>query len=92
MKISFTPLGDRVAIERTEVATKTAAGLELPSSSEREKPQEGIIVAVGKGAKGEEMTVKVGDEVIFHKYAGSDMNYKGKPYLIMREGDIFGIN
>lgn len=91
MKITFKPLGDRVLIQPIEVATKTASGLEIPSSVERERPQEGVVVAVGKGAKGEEMTVEVGDTVLYSKFAGSDVKLNGDDFLITRESDIFGI-
>lgn len=90
MKITFKPLGDRVLIERIEAAAKSAAGLLLPTS-ERDLPQEGVVLAVGKGSKGEKMTVKLGDKVIFSKFAGSDVKLNGSKYIIMREGDIFGI-
>lgn len=91
MKISFKPLGDRVLISPIKAAEKSASGLVIPSSVEREKPQEGIVAAVGKGTNGEKMTVKVGDTVLHSKFAGSDMKSDGNDYLIMREGDIFGI-
>ena len=90
-KIPFKPLGDRALISPIAATTKSESGLEMISSTERERPQEGVVVAVGKGAKGEEMTVKVGDTVLYSKYAGSDVKLDGEDYLIMRESDIFGI-
>ena len=91
MKVTFKPLGDRALIRPIAAATKTASGLEIPTSIERERPQEGEVVAVGNGNKGEEMTVKVGDAVLYSKFAGSDVKLDGEDFLILRETDIFGI-
>ena len=91
MKITFKPLGDRVLISPIEVAAQSASGLAIPDSVEREVPQEGIVVAIGKGAKGEKMTVEVGETVLYSKFAGSDVKLNGDSYMIMREGDVFGI-
>ena len=89
-KLSIKPLSDRVVIQALEAETKTASGLYIPDSA-KEKPQQGIIVAVGKGTKDEPMTVKVGDTVLYGKYAGTELKLDGKDYLIMRESDIFAI-
>ena len=89
-KLSIKPLSDRVVIEALEAETKTASGLYIPDSA-KEKPQQGTVVAVGKGTKDEPMTVKVGDTVLYGKYAGTELKLEGSDYLIMRESDIFAI-
>jgi chaperonin GroES len=89
-KLSIKPLSDRVVIEALEAETKTASGLYIPDSA-KEKPQQGKVVAVGKGTKDEPMTVKVGDTVLYGKYAGTELKLDGNDYLIMRESDIFAI-
>jgi chaperonin GroES len=89
-KVSIKPLADRVLIEPTEAETTTASGIIIPDSA-KEKPQKGTVVAVGKGTKDEPTTVKVGDSVLYGKYAGTELSVEGKDYLIMRESDIFAI-
>ncbi|MBB5149179.1 MULTISPECIES: co-chaperone GroES [Ureibacillus] len=89
------PLGDRVIIELVEVEEKTASGLVLPDSA-KEKPQEGKVVAVGSGRVLDNGTrvepeVKEGDVIIFSKYAGTEVKYEGKEYLILRESDILAV-
>jgi chaperonin GroES len=88
MKIQ--PLADRVLIEPAEAEQKTASGIIIPDTA-KEKPQSGKVVAVGKGTKDHEMTVKVGDQVLYGKYSGTELNYEGKTYMIMKEGDIYAI-
>jgi chaperonin GroES len=83
-------LADRVLIEPSESETKTASGIIIPDSA-KEKPQKGTVIAVGKGTKDEPMTVKVGDVVLYGKYAGTELNLEGKTYLMMRENDILAI-
>ena len=89
-KISIKPLADRVLIEPLAAETKTASGIIIPDSA-KEKPQEGTVVAVGNGTKDEPMTVKVGNTVLYGKYAGTELKLNGTDYLIMRESDIFAI-
>ena len=89
-KISIKPLSDRVVVEPLEAETKTASGLYIPDSA-KEKPQQGKVLAVGKGTKDEPTTVKVGDTVLYGKYSGTELKLDGKDYLIMRESDIFAI-
>ena len=89
-KISIKPLADRVVIEPLAAETKTASGIYIPDSA-KEKPQQGKVVAVGKGTKDEPTTVKVGDKVLYGKYAGTELKLEGGDYLIMRESDIFAI-
>jgi len=90
MALKIQPLSDRVLVQPQEAETKTASGLYIPDSA-KEKPQQGKIVAVGKGKKDHDMTVKVGDIVLYGKYSGSELKYEGKDYLIMREEDILAI-
>lgn len=89
-KISIKPLSDRVVVEPLAAETKTASGLYIPDSA-KEKPQQGTVLAVGKGTKDEPTTVKVGDTVLYGKYAGTELKLDGNDYLIMRESDIFAI-
>ena len=89
-KISIRPLDDRVVVEPMAAEETTAGGIVLPDAAQ-EKPQRGTIVAAGNGKPEEPMTVKVGDNVLYGKYAGTEFKYEGKDYLIMRESDIFAI-
>lgn len=84
------PINDRVVIEPVKAEAKTAGGLILPDGS-KEKPLQGKVIAVGPGKDDNKMTVKKGDTVLFGKYAGQELEYKGKDYLIMREDDILVI-
>ena len=84
------PLADRVVIEPQEAQTKTASGLFIPDTA-KEKPQQGKIVAVGPGKKDEPMEVKVGDEVLYGKYAGTEVTVDDKKYLIVKQSDILAI-
>ena len=88
------PLADRVIVKPKEAEEKTAGGIILPDTA-KEKPIEGTIVAVGSGkyedGKLVELTVKVGDTVLYGKYGGTEINVEGEEYLIMRENDIYGI-
>ena len=88
--LNIKPLADRVVVEPAPAENKTASGIIIPDTA-KEKPQEGIIVAVGPGKKEEPVTVKVGDKVLYGKYAGTELKLNGKDYLIMRESDIFAI-
>lgn len=90
MSIHIKPLHDRVVVKAAEAETKTASGIFIPDTA-KEKPQRGEIVAVGEGKKDEPMTVKVGDVVLYGKYAGTEINIEGTEYLIMRESDIYAI-
>jgi len=90
MSVNVKPLADRVLIEPAAAEEKTAGGIIIPDTA-KEKPQKGKIVAVGNGKPDEPMTVKAGDNVLYGKYAGTEINIEGKDYLIMRESDIFAI-
>lgn len=84
------PLADRVVVEPKEAETKTASGLYIPDTA-KEKPQQGTVVAVGPGTKDVEMEVKVGDAVLYGKYAGTEVTFEDKKYLIMKQSDILAI-
>jgi chaperonin GroES len=84
------PLADRVLIEAKEAETKTASGLIIPDTA-KEKPQQGKVIAVGNGKKDEPMELSVGDEVLYGKYAGTEITVDGKKYLIMRQSDVVAI-
>lgn len=90
MALNIQPLADRVLVEPKAAETKTASGIIIPDTA-KEKPQQGIIVAIGKGKKKEPLTVKVGDTVLYGKYSGTELKLDGKDYLIMREDDIYAI-
>lgn len=88
------PLGERVLVEPIAKEETTASGIVLPDTA-KEKPQEGKVVAVGSGAVKDgvrvALEVKAGDRVLFSKYAGTEIKYEGKEYLIMKESDIHAI-
>lgn len=89
------PLYDRILVKRLETVEKTKGGIIIPDSA-KEKPQEGEIMALGKGKLLEDgsirpLDVKVGDKVLFSKYGGTDINIEGEDYLILREEDILAI-
>lgn len=84
------PLADRVVVEPKEAETKTASGLYIPDTA-KEKPQQGTVIAVGPGIKDVEMEVKVGDVVLYGKYAGTEVSFEDKKYLIMKQSDILAI-
>ncbi|WP_298237867.1 co-chaperone GroES [uncultured Algibacter sp.] len=90
MALNIKPLADRVLIEPAAAETKTASGIIIPDNA-KEKPQKGTVVAAGKGTKDEPITVKVGDTVLYGKYAGTELKLEGNDYLIMRESDILAI-
>jgi len=89
-KLNIKPLADRVLIEPTAAETTTASGIIIPDSA-KEKPQKGTVVAIGTGTKEEKLTVKIGDTVLYGKYAGTELSVDGNDYLIMKESDIFAI-
>lgn len=90
MALSIRPLADRVIIEAAAAEQKTASGIIIPDTAQ-EKPQRGIIVAVGPGTKDEPLSVKVGDTVMYGKYSGTEFTFEGTDYLIMKEADIYAI-
>ncbi len=88
--MNIQPLADRVLIQPAEAEQKTASGIIIPDTA-KEKPQRGTVVAVGKGTKDHEMTVKVGDQVLYGKYSGTEIAIEGTTYMIMKESDIYAI-
>ena len=88
--MSIKPLADRVLIEPAPAETKTVGGIIIPDTA-KEKPLQGTIVAVGKGTKDEEMVLKEGDTVLYGKYAGTELEFEGKKYLIMRQSDVVAV-
>lgn len=88
--VKIKPLADRVLVEAAAAEEKTASGIIIPDTA-KEKPMKGKVIAVGTGKKDEPMSVKVGDEVLYGKYAGTEIQVDGKEYLIMRESDIFAV-
>ena len=90
MALNIKPLADRVLVEPAAAETKTASGLIIPDNA-KEKPQKGTVVAIGTGTKDEPLTVKIGDTVLYGKYAGTELKLEGTDYLMMRESDILAI-
>jgi len=93
--MKFRPLHDRVVVKRLEQEEKTAGGIIIPDTA-KEKPQQGEIVAVGAGARGEDgkvvaLDVKPGDRVLFGKWSGTEVKIDGEDLLIMKESDIIGV-
>ena len=88
--LNIRPLADRVIIEPAAAETTTTSGIIIPDTAQ-EKPQKGIVVAVGPGKKDEPMSVSVGDVVLYGKYSGTEFKYESGDYLIMREADIMAI-
>ena len=88
--MSIKPLADRVLIEPAPAETKTVGGIIIPDTA-KEKPLQGTIVAVGKGTKDEEMVLKEGDTVLYGKYTGTELEFEGKKYLIMRQSDVVAV-
>ena len=90
INIMIRPLADRVLIEPKEAETKTASGIYIPDTA-KEKPQQGKVIATGPGKKDEPMEVKVGEEVLYGKYAGTEVTVGDKKYLIVKQSDILAI-
>lgn len=88
--MNIQPLADRVLVLPAEAEQKTASGIIIPDTA-KEKPQKGKVVAVGNGTKDHQMTVKVGDTVLYGKYSGTEIDVDGTKYLIMKENDIFAV-
>ena len=93
--MTFRPLHDRVVVKRLEGEEKTKGGIIIPDSA-KEKPQEGKIIAVGPGARDESgklvpLDIKVGDNILFGKWSGSEVKIDGEDLLIMKESDIMGV-
>ncbi len=90
MNFGIKPLGARVVIKRVEAEEKTKSGIVLPGQA-KEQPQMAEVVAVGPGTEDEKMELKVGDKVVFSKYAGTEIKYDGEEYTIMKQEDILAV-
>jgi chaperonin GroES len=95
MKGSIRPLGDRILVKRIEDEEKTKGGIIIPDTA-KEKPQEGRVIAVGRGKMTEDgkvipLDLKAGDKILFGKYAGSEVKIDGEEHLILREDDVLGV-
>lgn len=88
-KVNFIPNEDRILVEVAATEEKTASGIIIPDTA-KEKPQEGIVVAVGTGTEEKPVTVKIGDKILYGKYSGTEIALGGTDYLIMRNSDVFG--
>jgi chaperonin GroES len=93
--MTFRPLHDRVLVRRIEAQEKTAGGIIIPDTA-KEKPQEGEVVSVGSGARGDDgkvtpLDVKAGDKILFGKWSGSEVKLDGEDLIIMKESDVLGI-
>lgn len=88
--MNIKPLADRVLIEPVAAEEVTVGGIIIPDSA-KEKPLKGTVVAAGAGTKDEEMLLKEGDTVLYGKYAGTEIEFEGKKYLIMRQSDVLAI-
>jgi len=93
--MAFRPLGDRVLVKRVDEESKTKGGIIIPDTA-KEKPQEGKVVAVGTGTRGDDgkitpLDVKPGDKVLFGKWSGSEVTVDGEELIIMKESDILGV-
>lgn len=88
--MNIKPLSDRVLIQPSAAEERTVSGIIIPDSA-KEKPLKGTVLATGDGTKDEPMQVKDGDTVLYGKYAGTEIEYEGEKYLIMRQSDILAI-
>ena len=93
--MTFRPLHDRVLVRRIEANEKTAGGIIIPDTA-KEKPQEGEVVSVGAGARGDDgkitpLDVKAGDKILFGKWSGTEVKVDGEDLIIMKESDILGV-
>ncbi|PCI30490.1 MAG: co-chaperone GroES [SAR324 cluster bacterium] len=93
--MNIKPLHDRVIVERKAAETATTSGIIIPDSA-KEKPQEGVVIAAGPGIRKEDgsyaqLDVKAGDQILFGKYAGTEIKVEGEDYIMMKEDDILGI-
>jgi chaperonin GroES len=88
--MAIKPIGERVLIEATEAETKTAGGIIIPDNAQ-EKPQQGVVIAVGDGTAEVKLTLKAGDKVLYGKYSGTEITFEGKKYMIMKESDVLAV-
>lgn len=89
------PLSDRIVVEPKETESKTAGGIVIPDTADKDKPMQGTVVAIGNGkyidGKIQPLQVKVGEKILFGKYAGTNFKFEGKDFLVMREEDVVGV-
>lgn len=90
------PLSDRIVVEPKETESKTAGGIVIPDTADKDKPMEGTVVATGNGkydtdGKIRPLQVKVGEKILFGKYSGTELKLNEKKYLVMREEDVMGV-
>lgn len=89
------PLADRIVVELKETESKTAGGIVIPDTADKEKPMQGTVLAIGNGryvdGSLQPLQVKVGDSILFGKYAGTNVKFDGLEYLVMREEDVMGV-
>lgn len=89
------PLSDRIVVEAKETESKTAGGIVIPDTADKDKPMQGTVLAIGNGKYVDgtihPLQVKVGDEILFGKYAGTSIKLEGKEFLVMREEDVMGV-
>lgn len=94
-KSKIRPLADRVVVEPSEIETKTAGGIVIPDTADKDKPIRGTVIAIGNGryidGTIQPLQVKIGEKVLFGKYAGTNVKLADKEYLVMREEDIMGV-
>lgn len=90
MKVNIQPLADRVLVKPAAAEEKTASGIIIPDTA-KEKPLKGEVLAAGEGTKDEKMLLKAGDTVLYGKYAGTELEWEGEKYLIMRQSDILAV-
>jgi len=88
--MNIKPLADRVLVLPAQAEEKTASGIIIPDTA-KEKPQRGKVVAIGGGTKDEQMIVKENDTVLYGKYSGTELEFEGEKYLIMRQSDILAV-
>jgi chaperonin GroES len=89
------PLADRIVVEPKETESKSAGGIVIPDTADKDKPMQGTVLAVGNGkfidGKLQPLQVKVGDKILFGKYAGTNVKLSDKEFLVMREEDVMGV-
>ncbi len=94
-EITIRPLADRIVVMASEAVTTTPGGIVIPDTADKDKPSQGKVLAVGKGkvieGKVQPLEVKVGDTILFGKYAGNNVKLNNKEYLVMREEDVMGV-
>lgn len=93
--LKIRPLSDRIVVEPQELETKTAGGIVIPDTADKDKPMQGKVLAIGDGkwydGKKQPLQVKVGERILFGKYAGTNIKLDDKEYLVMREEDVMGV-